>query len=46
MPVILSTGYTFDGMPVEESHLLAKPYRPEQLLQAVRGAMAAAAAQR
>ncbi len=45
MPVILSTGYAFDGMPVEESHLLAKPYRPEQLLQAVRGALSAAAAQ-
>jgi PAS domain S-box-containing protein len=46
MPVILSTGYAFDGMPVEESHLLAKPYKPEELLQAVRGALAAAAAQR
>ena len=46
LPVILSTGYAFDGMPVEESHLLAKPYKPEQLLQAVRGALAAAAAQR
>ena len=46
MPVILSTGYAFDGMPVEESHLLGKPYKPEQLLQAVRGALAAAAADR
>ena len=46
IPVILSTGYAFDGMPVEESHLLAKPYKPEQLLQAVRGALAAAAAQK
>ena len=46
IPVILSTGYAFDGMPVEESHLLAKPYKAEQLLQAVRGALAAAAAQR
>jgi polar amino acid transport system substrate-binding protein len=46
VPVILSTGYAFDGMPVEESHLLAKPYKAEQLLQAVRGALAAAAAQR
>ena len=44
IPVILSTGYAFDGMPVEESHLLAKPYKAEQLLQAVRGALAAAAA--
>jgi CheY-like chemotaxis protein len=46
IPVILSTGYAFDGMPVEESHLLAKPYKPERLLQAVRGALASVAAQR
>jgi PAS domain S-box-containing protein len=46
LPVILATGHAFEGMPVEESHVLGKPYKADELLQAVRGALAAVAAQR